>query len=220
MRRLPRLAAVAAAGLLAACAADPFPPLAPPPPGPPPFPLSDATAAPSWRDAALPADAQRLERLDAAWEAGLSAARRADAARLSSLASLVDPAAGLAGAGPPVGGYRCRTVKLGGERGLPLVVYDWFACRIERLPGGGLRLVKLTGSQRQAGRLFPDGDRRMVFLGAVAWGAQETSAPAYGADENRDQVGYLERTGERRWRLALPWPRQESVLDLIELVPG
>ena len=37
-------------------------------------------------------------------------------------------------AAPPVGEYRCRTVKLGNQNrdGLGYVVYGWFDCRIER----------------------------------------------------------------------------------------
>ena len=33
-------------------------------------------------------------------------------------------------------------------------------------------------------------------------------------------VAILQRTGEARWRLVLPWPNTESNLDLIELVPA
>ena len=32
--------------------------------------------------------------------------------------------------------------------------------------------------------------------------------------------GLVERIGERRWRLVIPWPANESNLDLIELVPA
>ena len=34
------------------------------------------------------------------------------------------------------------------------------------------------------------------------------------------EVAVLERVGEARWRLVVPWPRNESNLDLIELVPA
>ncbi len=36
---------------------------------------------------------------------------------------------------------------------------------------------------------------------------------------DRDMAGVLERIGERRWRLVLPYPRFESLLDVVELVP-
>ena len=122
---------------------------------------------------------------------------------------------------PPAGDYRCRTVKLGsqgGEDGLGYVVYSWFACRIEQTPAG-LKFSKLTGSQRPSGLLFPENDRRMVLLGSMAL-ADEPPANSYGQRPDRDLVAVLERIGERRWRLALPWPQNESNLDLIELVPA
>ncbi|MBL7373056.1 DUF4893 domain-containing protein, partial [Escherichia coli] len=42
--------------------------------------------------------------------------------------------------------------------------------------------------------------------------------PAYGAQPERDQAGVVERIGENRWRVVIPWPKQESKLDLIEIV--
>jgi hypothetical protein len=33
-------------------------------------------------------------------------------------------------------------------------------------------------------------------------------------------AGYLQRIGDRRWRLALPQPHFESLFDVIELVPA
>jgi hypothetical protein len=32
--------------------------------------------------------------------------------------------------------------------------------------------------------------------------------------------GVVERVGPARWRLVLPWPRWESNLDVMELVPA
>jgi len=32
-------------------------------------------------------------------------------------------------------------------------------------------------------------------------------------------AGYVERVGERRWRMVLPRPTFESIVDVIELVP-
>ena len=50
--------------------------------------------------------------------------------------------------------------------------------------------------------------------------AEEPPANSYGQRPDRDLIAVLERIGERRWRLALPWPQNESNLDLIELVPA
>jgi hypothetical protein len=41
----------------------------------------------------------------------------------------------------------------------------------------------------------------------------------YGRDAERDMVGILERVGTARWRIAFPYPRWESLIDVIELVP-
>ena len=47
----------------------------------------------------------------------------------------------------------------------------------------------------------------------------ETIAYKYGRDPERDLAGWIERIGERRWRMILPYPHYESTLDVIELVP-
>jgi hypothetical protein len=66
--------------------------------------------------------------------------------------------------------------------------------------------VKLTGSQRPTGHLFPDSDRRTIFLGTLIL-ADESMAIRYGRDRERDMAGVVERIGRQRWRLVLPYPR-------------
>ncbi len=83
----------------------------------------------------------------------------------------------------------------------------------------GNRLTKLTGSQRQAGTLYPDSARRMILLGTLALG-DETMQRPYGVDPERDIVGAVERIGPHRWRLVMPYPRYESLVDVLELVPA
>ena len=207
-----------ASALLAACATTP-----PPPPPPPAGPSASGGAVLSdWRGVITAADRDRYQRRDAAWTLALQQAKRQPGSGdLASLGDLIDPGAARASATPPVGNYRCRTVKLGsqgGEQGLGYVVYGWFACRIEQTPAG-LKFSKLTGSQRPSGLLFPENDRHMLFLGSMAL-ASEPAARSYGLRPDRDMVAVLERIGERRWRLAVPWPANESNLDLIELVPA
>lgn len=175
-------------------------------------------ASGDWRADASRADIRRLERLDEAWDAALSQARAEGHGReLRALGPLVDPKAALARPQPTPGAYRCRTIKLGSPGAGPsYVAYGWFRCRVALTPGGDLVLEKTTGSQRQAGNLYPEAPRRLVFLGAVAWGTGEGRA-RYGRDAERDQVGVFERVGAGRYRLALPWPKQESKLDILEL---
>lgn len=201
------------AALLAACAS------APPPPAPP---GQNGPALRDWRGIITSIDRDRYRRLDSAWTLALQQARRqAGSGDLNSLGDLIDPDAGMRGVAPPPGAYRCRTVKLGsqgGEDGLGYVVYGWFACRIEATPNG-LKFAKETGSQRPSGLLFPEDDRHMVMLGSMAL-ASEPPANSYGQRPDRDLVAVLERIGDRRWRLVIPWPQNESNLDLIELVPA
>lgn len=175
-------------------------------------------ASGDWRADAKPEDVRRLERLDRAWSEALAQARAAGYGRqVKALGAVTDPRVSLSRPQPTPGNYRCRTIKLGSQNGgSGLVAYGWFRCRVALTPGGDLVLEKVTGSQRQAGHLYPDAARRLVFLGAVAWGSGEGRAQ-YGRDRERDQVGVFERIGTGRYRLALPWPRQESKLDLLEL---
>ena len=217
MPRLSRpLVLIALAALsAAACATPPPPPPIPAGPGSGPV-LRD------WRGIVTASDRDRYNRLDAAWSLALQQARRQrGSGDLASTGDLIDPDAARPSVTPPPGDYRCRTVKLGsqgGEDGLGYVVYGWFACRIEQTPNG-LKFVKTTGSQRPAGLLFPEDDRQMVMLGSMAL-ADEPPANSYGQRPDRDLIAVLERIGERRWRLVLPWPQNESNLDLIELVPA
>ncbi|HYC99116.1 DUF4893 domain-containing protein [Brevundimonas sp.] len=211
----PSVLIVLAAVSISACAATPPPPPGPGGPGSGPV-LRD------WRGVVTAVDRDRYNRLDAAWSLAVQQARRQrGSGDLAATGDLIDPRAQRPSVAPPVGDYRCRTVKLGsqgGEDGLGYVVYGWFACRIEQTPGG-LKFTKLTGSQRPSGLLFPENDRQMVLLGSMAL-ASEPPANSYGQRPDRDLVAVLERIGERRWRLVLPWPQNESNLDLIELIPA
>lgn len=211
----PSVLIALAALSLAACATVPPPPPIPDGPGSGPV-LRD------WRGIVTAGDRDRYNRIDAAWDLALQQARRQrGSGDLASTGDLIDPGAGRPSVAPPPGDYRCRTVKLGsqgGEDGLGYVVYGWFDCRIEQTPNG-LKFLKLTGSQRPAGLLFPENDRRMVLLGSMAL-ASEPPANSYGQRPDRDLIAVLERIGEARWRLVIPWPQYESNLDLIELVPA
>ncbi|MGZ8407626.1 MAG: DUF4893 domain-containing protein [Caulobacteraceae bacterium] len=178
-------------------------------------------ASADWTRDARPDDVQRLDNLRSAWTTALRQARRdGHGAELAGLGALADPKAGLDRPEPPPGAYRCRTIKLGDSRAhlLSYVAYPWFRCRIELAPGGDLILDKTTGSQRTRGHLYPQNRRRLVYIGAQAWG--DDRPYVYGQDRERDQIGVFERIGPQRWRLVLPWPKQESDLDLLEFVPG
>ena len=68
------------------------------------------------------------------------------------------------------------------------------------------------------GRLFPENDRRLLFLGTLQLG-DEQGVIRYGHDRERDMTAWLERIGAARWRLVFPYPAFESSLDVLELVP-
>jgi hypothetical protein len=176
--------------------------------------------AAGWRSVATDFDRERMRKWRTAWVKAVAQARAGgNDAEVVAEGLLLDPDAALRGAAPPPGDYRCRVVKVGAksEGLLDFVAYPFFGCRIGT-EGGTLGFAKLTGSQRPIGRLFADGERRMVFLGVLQLG-DERGALRYGHDRQRDMIGLLERIGERRWRLAFPYPAFESTLDVIELVP-
>ena len=228
---IKRALPLAAVLVLAACSQEPAKETSGPAASPPPVtaPSAPPSAAPAageqggtdlWKTVATAEDQDRIARLPAAWEAALAEADQDHGAEIDALGLLGAPDGGRAGALQPAPGkYRCRTIKIGakGEGNLDYVAYGWFTCTIELTPGGDLILTKASGSQRSRGLLYPDTDKRLVFVGAQAWGTDETAFPAYGQRVERDQVGVFERIGIERWRLVLPWPKQEAKLEILEL---
>ncbi len=121
---------------------------------------------------------------------------------------------------PTPGSYNCRLIKLGKAtaKGKPYESFKPFFCYVE-VEGDLLTIVKQTGSQRPAGRLWEDDDpNRLIFLGSLALGDEEQPL-AYGDDPKRDMAGVLERIAPFRWRLVIPWPQSTSKLDVFELTP-
>ncbi|MGF7148846.1 hypothetical protein FHS96_002474 [Sphingomonas zeicaulis] len=174
-----------------------------------------------WRRLATPADRRRLGEWRTAFIDALAAARAdGHGAEIDREGALLMPDAALDQVDLPAGNYRCRVIKLGTQvKGrLSYVAYPTFGCRAAATPGG-FRMEKLSGSQRPAGYAYPDGPRRMVFLGSMALG-DETMAMDYGYHPDRDVAAAVERIGPGRWRLVVPYPRFESVLDVVELVPA
>lgn len=203
------LAAVMAAAMLAGCGGRLDAPMA-----------DRTTVQADWRRVATTADRERLRRWRTTWLNAVARAR-ASGARIELEAQdvLFDPDVFLSRPVPPAGEYRCREFKLGAKRaGLrEYVAYPAFSCRIDG-EDELARFRKTGGSQRPVGLIFPDASGRAVFLGTVMLG-DETRAFAYGRDDTRDMAGFIDRIGERRWRLALPLPAFESMLDVIEIVP-
>jgi hypothetical protein len=178
-----------------------------------------ATAS-AWQTVATPADRERLRSWRQVFVQALSEAQAAGhGPAIAREGALLQPDSAIGG-GLPDGDYRCRMIKLGTRSPgmLPFIAYPAFNCRVT--PAGRLQtFAKLTGSQRQVGSIFAHDQLRHVFLGSLVLGDEQKALP-YGADSDRDLAGWVERIGERRWRIILPSPRYESLTDIIELVPA
>jgi hypothetical protein len=185
-------------------------------------PITEIVQTPSsdWRAIATDDDRARLRDWREAFVSGLAAARASGhSADIAREGDLFDPDA--ARGGPIANGlYRCRVIKLGAKSPgmLAYVAYPAFDCSVQ--PKGKLQsLAKLGGSQRQVGLIFANDQLREVFLGTLMLG-DESRAMQYGIDRNRDVAGFVEHIGANRWRLVMPRPHFESIVDVMELVPA
>ena len=178
----------------------------------------EGTAATNWRTVATESDRVRLRDWRTAFAHALDQAQAAGNANdVAGEGVLLQPDAALGGP-IPAGDFRCRTIKVGAKADgmLNYVAYPPFHCRIS--PQGDVQhLDKLNGSQRPHGTIYPADQLRQVFLGTIVLG-DERVAYKYGRDPERDMAGWVERIGDARWRLVLPYPHYESTLDVIELV--
>ncbi len=173
-----------------------------------------------WMSVATPQDESRLGRVGLAWASALAEAKRRHPAEVRREGLLLEPRVGLAAPAPTPGSYNCRLIKLGkGTRKAPAFErFKPFFCYVE-VEGELLTIVKQTGSERPAGRLWQDDmPNRLIFLGSLALGNEEQPL-AYGDDPKRDMAGVLERIAPFRWRLVIPWPQGTSKLDVFELTP-
>ena len=179
------------------------------------------TRADIWQGFANPEDRNRIRRVATGWSSGLAEARAAgfrDAIRAEG--RLLDPDAGLVRPAPTPGSYSCRLVKLGrtNGKGPAFEKFKPFFCYVQ-VEDDLFTIVKQTGSQRPAGRLWEDDlPNRLIFLGSLALGSED-EARAYGDDPRRDMAGIFERIAPFQWRLVIPYPRDGSQLQVFELKP-
>ncbi len=174
----------------------------------------------AWQDRASPYDALRLSHLA---EARAKAMREAQAASEQDLAAVravlnrnsrTVPMASLKGS------WRCRTIKLGGMS--PVVIYDWFTCRIGEEHGHPY-FEKQTGTQHFGGSLYPHESGGFVFLGGTNWSKDKqafysSGRASLGAETTpSDAAGLLSSIGPNVSRIEFPYPAQESTFDVIEL---
>ena len=149
-----------------------------------------------WKAVATAADEDRLARMGLAWQEALADAKKGNADDVRREGALLRPRAALPRPAPTPGSYNCRLIKLGKatakSRGFES--FKPFFCYVE-VEDDLLTIVKQTGSQRPARRLWQDDDAtRLIFLGSLALG-------------NEDQP------------LVIPWPQSTSKLDVFELTP-
>ncbi|MBA2466436.1 MAG: DUF4893 domain-containing protein [Sphingomonas sp.] len=173
-----------------------------------------------WMQIATTQDESRISRIGLAWQSALADARPRFAAEIRREGALLDPRAAEPRPAPTPGSYNCRLIKVGKAtaKAPAFERFKPFFCYVQ-VEENLLTIVKQTGSQRPAGRLWED-DRpeRLIFLGSLALG-DEQQPLAYGENPKRDMAGVLERIAPFRWRLVIPWPQSTSRLDVFELTP-
>jgi hypothetical protein len=163
-------------------------------------------------------DTGRLATFGTLWKSALASAKPRFGAALAKEGVLLDPEAGLDHPAPPPGSYRCRVVKLGAaNRTQPAYrAYPTFFCYV-RGDGNTLSFAKQTGAERPSGWLYPDDDKRFIFLGA--YGVGDAKAPAYGTVPKRDALGVVERVAPFRWRLTLAPTDRSAPLTIYDMTP-
>ena len=183
--------------------------------------VAPPTKADVWQSVAAPADLQRIQRIATSWSSGLDEARRSGFREaLRSEGQLLVPDASLPRPAPTPGSYSCRMIRLGREngKGPAFQKFKPFFCYVQ-VEGDLFTIVKQTGSQRPAGRLWEDDiPNRLIFLGTLALGSED-EARAYGDDPRRNMAGIFERFGAFKWRLVIPYPQNGAKLDVFELTP-
>ncbi len=179
------------------------------------------TKADIWQGVASNADFNRIRRLATGWSSGLAEARaRGFADAIKAEGKLLEPDAAQPRPAPTPGSYSCRLVRLGREngKGPAFQKFKPFFCYVQ-VEVSLFTIVKQTGSQRPAGRLWEDDNpNRMIFLGTLALGSED-EARAYGEDPRRDMAGIFERIDPFVWRLVIPYPQNGAQLDVFELTP-
>lgn len=179
------------------------------------------TKAELWQQIASSEDANRIQRVGTAWSNGLAEARKAGFGdEIRAEGKLLDANAGQPKPAPTPGSYSCRVIRLGKEKakGPAFQKFKPFFCYVG-VEGDLLTIVKQTGSQRPAGRLWEDDSpKQMIFLGTLALGDEE-EARAYGEDPKRDMAGVFERFAPFKWRLVIPFTQSGARIDIFELTP-
>jgi Domain of unknown function (DUF4893) len=175
-----------------------------------------------WRLAVVSTDLARIRNWRKSFVAGLAQAKSTgNSENIAREGALLDPDSGRDSALPPTGAYQCRVIKMGknGVHMQPYVAYPRRPCAIHDEGGvSSFSFSSGSGAQRPNGLIFSGDDRRRIFLGTMML-SDERRMIDYGRDQTRNMAGLIERIGETRWRLILPYPNFESLIDVIEIAP-
>ncbi|MFP5329437.1 MAG: DUF4893 domain-containing protein [Alphaproteobacteria bacterium] len=174
-----------------------------------------------WMAVANPSDQDRINRLGLAWQQALMEAMPRHRREIVAEGALLEARSALPRPQPTPGSYNCRMIRIGkaAKGSQTFEKFKPFFCYVLVDDQGLLTIVKQTGSQRPAGRLWDDDNpNRMIFLGSLALGDEEEPL-AYGDNPGRDMAGVFERIAPFRWRLVIPWPRSGAKLEVFELTP-
>lgn len=161
-----------------------------------------------------PADAARLAQLDALRAQAIATAQRqADSVAQAEFERMLagEPLA-LRDGFDATGDWQCRIGRVSADGAL--AIFPWYRCRIDD-DGAGWRLRKLEGSDRTDGRFYDNGERAMIYLGALGTPAQP--APRYGEQPALDRVAVAVRPAPDRLRLEFPQPAAGVPFEVMEL---
>lgn len=174
----------------------------------------------AWQGRASPYDVERLSHLADARTKGIQQTQGASEKDLAAVRAVLNRNSHIVSFASLKGTWRCRTIKLGGMA--PVVIYDWFTCRIGEEHGHPY-FEKQSGTQHFGGSLYPHESGGFVFLGGMNWSKDKqafysSGRPSLGADTTpSDAVGLLSSIGPNVARIEFPYPAQESTFDVIEL---
>jgi len=183
--------------------------------------VEEQTKSSFWMAVATPSDEDRINRLGLAWQQALMEAAPRHRREIAAEGVLLEARSALPRPQPTPGSYNCRMIRIGkaAKGAQTFEKFKPFFCYVLVDDEGLLTIVKQTGSQRPAGRLWDDDfPNRMIFLGSLALG-DEQEPLAYGDNPERDMAGVFERIAPFRWRLVIPWPRNGAKLEVFELTP-
>jgi len=174
----------------------------------------------AWQDRASFYDVERLSHLTDARAKGMQQTQGASEKDLAAVRAVLNRNSHTVLFASLKGAWRCRTIKLGGMA--PVVIYDWFACRIGEEHGHPY-FEKQSGTQHFGGSLYPHESGGFVFLGGMNWSKDKqalysSGRASLGAKTTpSDAVGLLSSIGPNVARIEFPYPAQESTFDVIEL---